>query len=118
MKKSEINKLDDIWRDKVKERVNYKCEYGVDCSGRVNAHHIFGRRSFSVRWNLNNGACLCAKHHTFDSKFSAHQTPTIFTDWIKEKRGEDWYNDLVFRHNQIYKGDYEEVLKSLNEKLI
>lgn len=92
--------LDKLWSKAVKLIANNKCEY-CGSTQYLNSHHIFGRRNFSVRFEVNNGVCLCAKHHQFNNEFSAHQTPSRFIDWIKEKRGQKWYDELNNQANTI-----------------
>jgi len=59
----------------------------------LNSHHIFSRNNYSVRWNPSNGVCLCAGHHVL-CNFSAHKAPLEFAEWLKEKRGKKWYEQL------------------------
>ena len=85
----------------------------------LNAHHIFGRRNLSTRWDISNGVCLCAGCHTFSSTFSAHQTPMFFDDWIKDLRGERWYSKLCIEAHMTVKytrTDYLKMLVSLKER--
>jgi hypothetical protein len=113
-KKNIQNKLlDTLWSKAVKILDNNKC---VHCgsSEHLNSHHIIGRRNFAVRWEVINGVTLCPKCHVYSSKFSAHQTPTIFTDWIKEKKGLDWYDELIELSNTI-KPNKERLLVELKE---
>ena len=69
----------------------------------LNAHHFYSRSVRAVRWDLNNGFCLCVGCHTFSSKFSAHKTPAEFVEWAIERRGQEWYDDLKNRKNKIAK---------------
>lgn len=107
--------LDGLWRIAVKKLAGDKCEY-CGATKYLNAHHVFGRRNFAVRWEINNGVSLCAKHHTFSNEFSAHQTSTRFKDWITEKRGQEWYDNLNKQANTI-KPNREEIQKKLSEIL-
>lgn len=112
-------KLDKAWSEYVKLRAGNRCE---KCKNKnyLNSHHIFGRRNKSVRWEISNGCCLCVGCHKFSSKFSAHETPTLFTDWIKAKRGEEWYDELRIMANtpkKWTKYDKEELLKELTEAI-
>lgn len=71
MKKSEIRKLDQLWAKKIKERAGHKCEYCLEEGEHVwlNACHIFGRRNRTLRWDMENGICLCVAHHRmFDQR--------------------------------------------------
>lgn len=113
MKKALIKKLDKAWADKVKEFG--KCVY-CGKTERLNAHHFFSRSCRSVRWDLENGFCLCVGCHTFSSKFSAHKTPAEFVEWAIDERGMDWYNDLKYRKNSIVKFkdyDFETLLEGM-----
>ena len=65
----------------------------IDIFHNLNSHHIFSRINFATRWDINNGVCLCVSHHIF-GKLSAHKAPIEFVEWLKEKRGEKWYNTL------------------------
>ena len=85
------NKLDKLWADKVKEVG--KCEV---CGKKthLNAHHLFSRTNYSLRWDLDNGICLCSGCHTLNSSFSAHKTGIEFTFWIIDKKGIKFINML------------------------
>lgn len=112
-------KLDKAWRDIVKKRAGGKCEY-CGKEQHLNSHHIFGRRNRSGRWLLANSCCLCAGCHTLSSKFSAHQTPTEFTRWIIDLRGDDWYQELrdqVMIPKKWTKAEKAELLKELEQCL-
>ena len=110
------DKLDQLWRDKVKEIANYRCEYCGIRDKRLNSHHIFSRSNKSVRWDLDNGLCLCVSHHSLGN-LSAHKSPMEFSDWIKEYKGKSWYNRLLIKKNMIIKftiEDLEEMIKTFN----
>jgi len=114
-KKTITNKLDRAWSIRIRDKG--KCEYCGKTES-LNAHHIFGRSARSVRWDLDNGVCLCAGCHTFSSKFSAHQTPLLFDEWIINSRGMEWYEKLKEKHQRIVKytiQDLEEKLECLEE---
>lgn len=116
-KKNSLNKLlDTLWSKAVKILAKERCEHCWSTQY-LNSHHVFGRRNFPVRWNVNNGVCLCAKCHQFSSKFSAHQTPTLFTDWIKEKRGLEWYSQLIMMStvHKLNLSDKEKIKEQLEE---
>lgn len=89
-----VNKTrDKNWSYMVKELAGNKCEY-CGATEHLNSHHIFSRSNHLLRWDLTNGVCICAKHHVFSTEFSAHKTPTEFVEFIKEKRGLVWYENL------------------------
>lgn len=112
-RKPSKNHLDKLWSEKVKKRVGNKCEY----CGKVpylNSHHIFSRSNHAVRWDLDNGVALCAGHHVFGN-FSAHKSPVEFVEWIKAKRGIEWYERLRAKASKIVKADYLAIEMYLNE---
>jgi hypothetical protein len=112
-------KLDDAWSKLVKLRAGMKCEYCRNTTA-LNSHHVFTRVNRATRWDVTNGISLCASHHTLDSKFSAHGTPTIFTEWIIKYRGENWHTLLRIRANSISKlhpFEKEILLKELNKEI-
>jgi hypothetical protein len=111
-RKSLANKADRLWREAIWAIFGDKCAVcGKPCR---NAHHLIGRRNFRLRWDKKNGINLCPEHHTFSSKFSAHQTPTIFAAWFKERFPViDAY--LKEHVNEIWDKDYDKVFKQLGE---
>lgn len=107
-KKISINKMDETWSNMVKIRDGNKCVY-CGKESYLNSHHIFSRSKRSTRWYLDNGITLCVAHHTFSSGFSAHKTPAEFIEWIKEKKGEEWYNNLRLKGNSVDKRSLEDI---------
>lgn len=53
------------WSKNVKNRDGWKCKISNgDCSGRLEAHHILGWKSYpELRYQTNNGIALCHFHH-------------------------------------------------------
>ena len=91
-----INRQKDAeWSLKIKELYGFKCEICGKGSNqiRLNTHHIFSRANRMLRWDIDNGCCLCSSHHTLGN-FSAHKSPMLFIEFIREKRGEEWYQRL------------------------
>tara|TARA_R110000803_G_scaffold39530_2_gene85279 strand:- start:12986 stop:13342 length:357 start_codon:yes stop_codon:yes gene_type:complete len=117
MKKALSKKLDTAWSKKVRE-------YGM-CevchkTKPLNAHHFYSRAIRAVRWDIDNGFCLCVGCHVFSSKFSAHKTPAEFVEWAIEKRGIQWYEDLKERKNCLTKYsdfDVDGLLKRISTKI-
>lgn len=108
------NKCDKLWAEVIKLRAGNKCEYCSLTSG-LNSHHIFSRSNGSVRHDLNNGICLCASHHVFNSKFSAHKAPAEFMAWIEEQRGREWLMELRKKAQMVAKPNYELIKVGLEE---
>ena len=111
MKKSETKKLDKLWSQSVKNRANNKCEY-CGRTDNLDAHHLNNRVIYSLRWDLENGVCLCKDHHRFNRKFAAHNTPSLFEDWIFDRRDIGYLEEMI-KVSDIYL-DYEEVSEFLS----
>lgn len=85
----------------------------------LNAHHFYSRAIRSVRWDVENGFCLCVGCHVFSSKFSAHKTPAEFVEWAVKKRGEEWYESVQKKKNSVIKyvdADVKDLINKINEK--
>ena len=104
---TKIKRLDHLWSKAVKKAAGNKCEYcGAITS--LNAHHIYSRRFYSLRWDLVNGVSLCFKHH-----FGlAHQDPITFNEWLKSRRDLKY---LKKRKNQTFNKDYTAIELYLNQ---
>jgi len=95
-KSSLKNKLDKIISEIVRSKG--KCDR---CGKTENLQcaHIFGRTYLNTRWSLENLLALCPDCHI---NF-AHKCPILFTEFVKEKIGEEEYEKLKEMHNQITK---------------
>ncbi|MBT3206928.1 MAG: hypothetical protein HN704_18320 [Bacteroidetes bacterium] len=116
------NLLDSAWSLLIKLRADNKCEKCYKITY-LNSHHIFSRSNKSVRWNIDNGVCLCAGCHALKND-SAHKDPLTFGEWIKNKRGEKWYQNLMIRAHSVGKLHVfekeiilKELQKEINEKM-
>jgi hypothetical protein len=105
--------LDSLWSEKVKERDGYSCVY---CGKKtyLNSHHIYSRTNFSTRWDINNGITLCSGHHTLQSDFSAHKTPTEFVEFLIKRYGQKFLDELKVKKNGYYKFDYQQIVDLLS----
>ena len=113
-------KLDEAWSKLVKLRAGMKCEIPNCGKTTLNSHHIFGRRSKSVRWDVMNGICLCAWHHVLNPKFSAHATPITFNKWLEDTKGSDFVDLLTIKHNQtskLHPFEKQVLLDDLNKQI-
>lgn len=99
-------KCDDLWSLVVKKLAFDMCIYCGDWKT-LNSHHIFGRANRSTRWDELNGACLCANHHQFSTKFSAHGTPALFREWYIDFVWQKYFEDLEERANRPMKVSVE-----------
>lgn len=92
------NKLLKLWSIKVRERAGNKCEVDGCSSGNLlNAHHV---ENFKVhqelRFDLNNGVCLCQSHHKFIAK-SAHKSFIFMYNLMLQKHPESLQYLLNFK---------------------
>lgn len=81
----------EIWSEIVKERDGHRC---ILCGGTayIQSHHIITRKYAPTRYNINCGISLCAGCHTF-RLISAHTSPWVIYDWLKENRPKqfEWF---------------------------
>lgn len=105
--------LDSLWSELVKWRADGKCEY-CGSGEYLNSHHVFSRSNLHLRWDLENGACLCPKHHVLGNH-SAHKAPLEFAEFFKEKRGLKWYRTLIEKSRLVDKVDKEEIKQYLTD---
>jgi hypothetical protein len=87
--------LDDLWRQYIYKRAGNKCEY-CGKEGSLNAHHIFSRSNRPIRWDTDNGICLCPYHHTLGT-ISFHKAPAMMLGWLQTIRGSVWYERLLLK---------------------
>lgn len=73
------------WSKDVKNRDGWKCKISNgDCSGRLEAHHIFGWKSHpELRYEINNGITLCHFHHPRKREEETRLSP-YFQTLVKE----------------------------------
>ena len=71
-------KLDELWSRAVRKR-GY-CELCLKQPPEVvlHAHHIYSRRHYQTRWDVDNGVCLCTGCHLY----KAHKDIQEFSDWV------------------------------------
>ncbi len=93
--------IDLLWGELIKLQAGVKCEY-CGKTNNLNSHHIFSRSRMNLRWDTDNGVCLCVGHHVF-GEFSAHKAPIDFVEWLKDKRGNEWYEKLRIKSREICK---------------
>lgn len=103
------NYTDIQWANLVKLIAGEKCEF-CGKAEHLNSHHIFSRSNLTLRWKTENGVCLCVGHHVFGN-MSAHKAPIEFLEWLKEKRGLTWYEDLRVASRVISKLTTEQKLQ-------
>lgn len=72
----------------------------------LNVHHIVSRSNRATRWDIDNGAVLCAGHHAL-GQVSAHKNPLWFMDLLIEQRGEKAIRDLKIRSQMVSYNDFK-----------
>jgi hypothetical protein len=82
---------DDLWSKVIRQR-DGKCAFVHCINDSAQAHHIFGRKNLSTRWDTRNGITLCYYHH----KIIAHGEPEFFRRWLIE----NWFT--MNEYNQLY----------------
>lgn len=111
-------KCDPLWSLLIREGADYTCALCGNQGKWVHAHHLIskGRRFF--RHNLNNGICLCAQCHTFNSSLSAHGAPWAFEAWMEKNRPEQfsWWAKNRYQEFPGLKIDFEQVHSVLAEQ--
>lgn len=107
-------KADKLWSEII--RLHWVCEYDLcNKSEYLNAHHIIWRSNKNLRWSLFNGICLCAWHHTFNSDFSAHKQPLLFSKRFEGYKGSPLVEKLTREANIVFKVTPEYLHEVINE---
>lgn len=71
---------DALWSELVKLRAGNKCDR-CESTHMTQGHHIIPRTNWNLRYEIDNGVCLCLRHHLF----WAHKDVISFTNWINRK---------------------------------
>lgn len=78
------------------------------------AHHIEGKQSYNLRWEVTNGTPIDSGCHTM-RKDSAHQDRTIFISKMVEIRGREWHDNLLKIKGESKKWTIVEMQKKKEE---
>lgn len=105
-------KCDQLWGELVKRAWGNKCAI-CGKTDNLNSHHIITRSEKNTRWDVQNGICLCALHHTLSAKLSAHKTPQKFWDWLGDNHIETLEDIIVEGHTKPKKQDMNKVYAEL-----
>jgi len=97
-RKKWMKKLDNLWAKKIKERDKFTCQRCKSKSKRLNACHFYSRNNKTLRWDMDNGVCLCVGCH-----FWGHQNPAEFTEWFKSWVGKEVFEQLQIKRNNKIK---------------
>ena len=92
-----IGICDDLWKQLIILIANNRCERCYSPKT-LQAHHIYSRTYWTIRYDLKNGVCLCRKCHIY----WAHKNAVEFAFWIKDIRDLEY---LELRKDAIAKID-------------
>ncbi len=102
---------DKLWSEYILTRDKRTCR----ACGRPgnNPHHIFSRRNRGIRWEPDNGICLCWACH----RHKAHENSLVFAEWVKKEIGAEVYDGLLLRAQTATKTDPQMAILALTELL-
>lgn len=105
--------LDKLWSKKIRSR-GY-CEYCLKRPPEVvlHAHHIYSRRHYATRWDLDNGVCLCTGCHLY----KAHKDIQEFSDWVVAHFGSTHIEILRNKANSLFFGYSKEEKLEMIKKM-
>ena len=108
-KKSEktllMDKLDKKFSLLIRQRDKGICQKCGRQKPNVQCAHIFTRAISATRWYMRNALALCYQCHIGDQD-AAHMDPQGFTNFVKWKMGEKYY-ELEITSKQIIKNNNE-----------
>ena len=103
MKKYSITKhCLELWKTLIKLRAGYVCEReSCQSTHVIQSHHIISSTNWNLRFDEENGICLCRACHVIWLK----QFPTDYVKWLNEK----WpgrLDSLELRRHEKTRHDY------------
>jgi len=105
-----------LWAKLVKLRARGFCEKCGKTSF-VQAHHVYGRTNYNVRYDPDNGVALCPGCHKW-RRDSAHNSPLEFIELMITKKGQIWFNRLQKKATKdIFKQDKDVIEEDLKKKI-
>jgi hypothetical protein len=114
MTRSQIRKLDQLWSQIIRSKGECEVCGKLQNECQLHPHHYIGRRNRATRWDLDNGFCICALHHTMGIE-SAHENPEWFRREALRLRGDKWLKEIYRKSNQIFKKTFEQIYKELKK---
>ena len=92
-----VKKLDKAVSELVRERDG--CCVVCGSTYKLGCGHIFTRKNYSTRWDLQNCWCQCWSCNFYHSSVE----PWKYFNWFITKFGQDKFDDLYQRHKQVVK---------------
>ena len=88
------------------------CEVCGKTCIKLNAHHILEKSKWThLRFDLNNGVCLCEDHHTMNPILSPHNNVVSsdnFLTWMRKNKNKKYQYYLDHKDDQLFQEiDYE-----------
>ena len=111
---SRQTQADKLWAELIKLRAGGKCEY-TGKTDNLHAHHLAGKSTYRLRYDLDNGMCLNGGIH----KFVAHRQDRqhIFRHFVKRVRGADIFENLEMLRRYRTKSDLGMIILWLKGKI-
>lgn len=82
---------DRLWAECIKARAGWKSELSGKTEG-LNAHHLRGKSSYALRYNLDNGICCTNGEHFYG--FHHTERRVTFEERVKALRGAEIFEKL------------------------
>ena len=98
-RKALIKACDKLVRQLVFHRDQNTCQYCGKQPEKLDPHHIYGRRIYSLRWVLDNLITLCSGCHMQ----IAHAQPVVFIEYIRCRLGDNGLDKLKLKKNSTFK---------------
>ena len=104
------NKADKLWSQTIRKVgvCMLSDDDDVRCGGVLQAAHIIGRSNHALRWDLQNGLCICSGHHRY---YTSHP---FYWNILIENKFPNKYKYLVDHRNKIWDKDIQKVIDSLS----
>jgi hypothetical protein len=114
-----IERLDKLWSQIIKLRADGKSELSGEWHGDViQAHHVYGKKTNALRYDLRNGIALAKKEHIYgihnpDPSISGYYHEQVNT-YIKLREGDNIFDIFAMQKNNtgINLSDVEIILKN------
>lgn len=106
--------VDKVWADCVKARAGYKSEISGKTEN-LHAHHLRGKSSYRLRYELENGVCCTSGEHFFGFHVTGRREG--YEKMIAAKRRPDLFEYLERLQWDICKTKLPEVYEYLKDVL-
>lgn len=117
--KKMIEYLDGLWSRAIIARAGFKSE--ITALGGDNfvlqAHHIYRKKNYYMRYLLENGICLTKNEHLFGIHSSDMNEVKEYEELVKTLRGHDIYETLAFKQKCNTKVDLFLIEKMLLQEI-